>query len=65
MPSEPSETLEPLEPSIAQAEAFSELSEAKRVSARAREERELAHQQSMEAERFGRRYRPLSWCINV
>lgn len=32
------------------AEAFSELSEAKRVSARAREERELAHQQSMEAE---------------
>jgi len=32
------------------AEAFSELSEAKRVSRRAQEERELAHQQSMEAE---------------
>ena len=62
MPSEPSE---PLEPSVAQAEAFSELSEAKRVSTRAREERELAHQQSMEAERFGRCDRPLSWRINV
>ena len=35
------------------AEASSELTEAKRVSARARDERELAHQQSMEAEKLG------------
>ena len=37
------------------AEASSELTEAKRVSARARDERELAHQQSMEAEQLGKK----------
>ena len=35
-----------------QAEAFSELAEAKRVSGRAQQERELAHQQSLEAEQL-------------
>ena len=39
--------------SYAEAEAFSELAEARRVSGRAQQERELAHQQSLEAEHLG------------